>query len=120
MKRYPFIIALIIGLAVMGGRCSLTTTVKQPVTNTTVNTTNVAVASAISYPGQEGKNALELLESTHRVDVSAQGFVNAIDGVNPGDHEFWAFYVNGKQAEVGAKEYQTKNGETIEWKLEKF
>ena len=35
-------------------------------------------------------------------------------------HEFWAFYVNGKQAEVGAGSYIVKQGDTIEWKIETY
>lgn len=124
MKRSPLLVSLLLGLAVLGASCSLTTTVKQQSANTksvTTNTvTNTTATAKVAYAGQTGKNALELLQSGHTVDASAQGFVNAIDGVKPGEHEFWAFYVNAKQAAVGAKDYQTKDGETIEWKLEKF
>lgn len=116
MKRFSSSILLIIGLTVAGASCGLTTTVQKTV-NTTVNTVKQQV---VNYTGQEGKNALDLLKSGHTVDVSDQGFVNAIDGVKPGDHQFWALYVNGKQAEVGAKDYITKKGDTVEWKLESF
>lgn len=74
----------------------------------------------VAYTGQAGKNALELLQIDHRVDVSAEGFVNAIDGQKPGDRQFWAFYVNCTQANVGAKDYQTKDQDFIEWRLESF
>lgn len=118
MKRSSFLLTVALGLALTGASCSLTTKV---LTNTnTVSNLNTAVSTSITYSGQDGKNALELLQSTHQVDVSAQGFVNAIDGRKPGDHQFWAYYVNGKQADVGAKEYQAKTGETIEWKLESY
>lgn len=117
MKRYLIILTLAAGLSVSGASCSLLTT-KQVNSNTT--NTNIATTGAITYAGQDGKNALELLQQKHSVDVSAQGFVNAIDGRKPGDHEFWALYVNGKQAEVGAKEYVSKSNDAIEWKLESF
>lgn len=116
MKRLSTIAILALGLTLTGASCGLTTTVKKSV-NSTIN---AAQAQAVSYTGQVGKNALDLLSSGHTVDVSAQGFVNAIDGVKPGDHQFWALYVNGKQAEVGAKDYITKAGDSIEWKLESY
>jgi hypothetical protein len=116
MKRYAFLISAGLGLALLGASCSWTTTVNQNV-NTTVNTNT---ASSVSYTGQDSKNALELLESKHSVDVSDQGFVNAIDGVHPGTRQFWALYVNGKQADVGAKELITKSTDTFEWKLESY
>lgn len=116
MKHRILIPSLAISLAFFGAACSLTTTV-----NRNVNTAaNANQAVTISYAGQDGKNALELLESGHQVDVSDQGFVNTIDGIEPGPHQFWAFYVNGTSADVGAKDYQTKSSDTIEWKLEAF
>lgn len=120
MKRFSSVLVLALGLTLAGAGCGLTTTVDvQETTNSTINT-NVAVSGSITYAGQDGKNALELLQQKNSVDVSAQGFVNAINGRKPGDREFWAFYVNGKQAEVGAKDYATKTSDEIEWKLETF
>jgi len=121
-------VSLIVGLSLLGAGCSLTHTVNVNSTTSTNLNTNVSVntsantnaAATISYSGQIGKNALELLESKHQVDVSSQGFVNAIDGVKPGDHQFWSFYVNGKQAEVGARDYITKADDQIEWRLESY
>jgi len=122
MKRFSSVLVLALGLTLVGAGCGLTTTVNvnEPVnTNVSLNV-NVAVSGSITYAGQDGKNALELLQQKNSVDVSAQGFVNAINGRKPGEREFWAFYVNGKQAEVGAKDYATKTSDAIEWKLETF
>jgi hypothetical protein len=74
----------------------------------------------ISYVGLEGKNALELLKAGHQVDTQKFSFgemVQSIDGVKAPATDFWAFYVNGKQADVGAGDYQTKTGDTLSWKL---
>lgn len=124
MKRFSSFLLLVLGLTVAGAGCGLTTTtqIRTTTNSANVNTavTNTAATGSITYAGQDGKNALELLQQNHTVDVSAQGFVNAIDGRKPGDHEFWAFYTNGKQAEVGAKDYASKNSDEIEWKLETF
>ena len=120
MKRFSTVFLLIIGLALIGAGCGLTTTIRLPIGHTTGAGANTASTAEIGYSGQNGKNALELLQQNHTVDVSAQGFVNAIDGRQPGDHQFWAFYVNGQQAAVGAKDYQTKTSDTVDWKLESF
>jgi len=77
----------------------------------------------ISYVGVEGKNALELLKSSHQVETQKFSFgemVQSIDGVKAPATDFWAFYINGKQAEVGAGDYQTKSGDKLSWKLQKI
>jgi hypothetical protein len=78
---------------------------------------------SIQYQGINGKTALEILKSTHQVQTQEYKglgeFVQGIDGTVPAKDEFWSFYVSGKQAQVGASAYITKNGELIEWKLEK-
>ncbi|MBI5466716.1 MAG: DUF4430 domain-containing protein [Candidatus Kerfeldbacteria bacterium] len=121
MRYSKALLPVALSLLLLGAGCSLTQTVN--VSTRTANTNTVAntnASTSVRYPGQDGKNALELLQSNHTVDVSAQGFVNAIDDRQPADRQFWAYYVNGKQADVGAKEYQTKNGDQIEWKLESY
>jgi len=35
-------------------------------------------------------------------------------------HEYWAFYVNGKLSDVGPADYKTKDGDVVEWKIEKY
>jgi len=77
--------------------------------------------SEISYQGQEGKTAMELLKASHQVEATPFDFgdmVTSIDGVKPDSSQFWAFYVNGQASMVGADAYQTKNGDQITWKLD--
>ncbi|MFZ2026435.1 MAG: DUF4430 domain-containing protein [Microgenomates group bacterium] len=74
---------------------------------------------------QKGATALQALNSTHKIKSKGVGqntFVTAIDGREAlaDKQEFWAFYVNGKQAEVGAGTYIIKNNDTIEWKIETY
>lgn len=81
--------------------------------------------AGIKYQGVEGQNALELLKASHQVETKSFGdageFVTSIDGVAPNaSTHFWAFYVNGSQAQVGAGSYVTKSGDLIEWKLEEI
>lgn len=122
MKKKIFIPVL--ALALFGASCwTQSVNVNSTTLNENSNTNTVACAATAgnpSYAGQDGKNALELLQADHQVDVSAEGFVNAIDAKKPADRQFWALYVNCKQAEVGAKDYQTKTSDLVEWKLESF
>jgi hypothetical protein len=79
--------------------------------------------TAVSYQGEAGKNAMEILKERHQVktqNFSGVGeFVTSIDGVEADSKtNFWSFYVNGRQSPVGASQYETKPGDMIEWKLE--
>ena len=82
-------------------------------------------APEFSYDGEDGSTALDLLlEADPSAEVSGEGenaFVTAIDGVaaDP-DSEFWALYVNGEMATVGAGSLDTTDEDEITWKLETF
>lgn len=82
-------------------------------------------APELSYEGREGATALDLLleadPSAQVTDEGENAFVTAIDGVaaDP-DSEFWALYVNGEMATVGAGSLETTDGDEITWKLETF
>ena len=72
-----------------------------------------------------GKTALELTKE--KVNVVTKGedvnaYVVEINGRSAEDSkkEFWAFYVNGKIAEVGAGSYILKEGDRVEWRIEKY
>ncbi len=82
----------------------------------------VVVNNYFSYKGETGKNALEILKQKTSVEQSASGLVVSINNRKADDskHEFWGFFVNGKIAEVGPADYQTKKGDQIEWKIQKY
>ncbi len=90
---------------------------KQVTTDTLVN-----IEVYLSYKGKNRKDALTLLKKQAVVGQNASGLVTSINGRKADDtkREYWAFYVNGKQAPVGPAEYQTKNGDKIEWKIERY
>ena len=122
-----FVIIAIIGC--VGIVYALTQTVIAPSTPTLSNTETEqkiqqVPTTTITYPGVEGKNALELLKASHVVKTQefagAGEFVSEINGVAPDANHFWSFYVNGEQSQVGASQYITKSTDTIEWKLEKI
>lgn len=76
----------------------------------------------LKYQGQDGKTALTILKTKADVvtkDSSYGTYVDSINGVKGGDSgKYWALYVNGSPAQVGADAYTTKTGESIEWKFE--
>ncbi|MBW3568602.1 DUF4430 domain-containing protein [Candidatus Parcubacteria bacterium] len=78
----------------------------------------------VAYQGEQGKTALEILKSLTEVETEESSigeFVTTINGVKAdGTTQFWAFYVNGKQAAEGAGTYKTSPDEKIEWRIEKI
>lgn len=77
----------------------------------------------VSYNGVDGEVALVTLKAVTSVKTKNSGdlgeFVTEINGVEAEDGQnFWAFYVDGKQADKGASNYETKFGEKVEWRLE--
>jgi hypothetical protein len=78
----------------------------------------------ISYRGQNGKTALDLLKGHYPVKSQhfngVGDFVTSINNVVAPQNYFWAFEVNGKLSTVGAGQYVTKNTDTLTWKLEKI
>jgi hypothetical protein len=98
--------------------------------STNTNNTNVAnhntnVATSYRYPGQDGKNALELLKTTYpntttKTSGSLGEQVMSINGIEAKSNEYWEFLVNGAAASVGAGAYVTKSTDTITWKLTSF
>lgn len=47
-------------------------------------------------------------------------FVKSINGINPKNNQFWAFYYNGSFSNVGASAQKIKNGDQIFWQLSSF
>lgn len=74
-----------------------------------------------SYQVKENTTALALLKTSHQVETKDFGslgeMVVSVDGMTARVDQFWAFYVNGKLANVGAGSYILKNSDKVEWKL---
>ncbi len=127
MKTKSLIIVLvaviaIIGIFIIGGLPSANTTKNQ---NTNENVT-LAVnmfnnSKSFSYEFQN-ISALGLLEKNNTVNVtdSKYGkFVNCINSVCSNNNYYWIYYVNNKEAQLGAASYYVKGNDTIEFKYEK-
>ncbi|MDB5184975.1 MAG: hypothetical protein JWN38_783 [Candidatus Saccharibacteria bacterium] len=75
----------------------------------------------ISYNGKKGVTAYALLQKYATVQAKHYSFgdlVTAVNGVAGNGPKYWTFYVNGKQANVGASAYVTKDSDKIMWKLQ--
>ena len=84
------------------------------------NVVQKKAGSDISYKGVQGKTALELLKANHKVETqmfSGSEFVKSIDSLTPDSNHYWSFMVNGIESPVGAGQYVTKDGDTVEWQL---
>lgn len=80
----------------------------------------------ITYQGQDGLTALEILkEQSEDVVTNGEGenaFVVSINGVTADStkQQYWSFKVNGQMAESGVGSYITKDGDIIEMELATF
>lgn len=125
---YPIVAVAIVILGIFFVINSNTPSTTNNSETPTTESSNVATQSAkprtLAYRGQEGKTALELLKGAVTIETQGEGemaFVTTINGYKPDvTAEFWAFYVNDKQAEVGAGSYITKSTDMIEWRLEEI
>lgn len=130
MKRIQIIILAVVLVVVIGlsfGNIGLTPqpaqapTPSAATTQSPTPTSSPTALATIDYPGQTGKTALELLNASHQVksQTSSLGvLVQSIDGHASDNNHYWLFYINGVAATVGADQYQTKDGQQIEWRLE--
>jgi hypothetical protein len=75
----------------------------------------------ISYKGTNNVNAYVLLKKYAVVQAKHYSFgyfVTSINGVAGNGPKYWTMYVNGKESNVGASDYITKDSDTITWKLQ--
>ncbi len=93
--------------------------------NITVYLKLVGLTDFVKHEISAGKTALDLTKE--KADIVTKGekentYIIGINGIaaQNSKKEFWAFYVNGKLATVGAGSYKLKEGDKIEWKIEKY
>lgn len=79
----------------------------------------------VSYKVSQGETALDLLKKNAQVQSKGEGvnaYVDEINGVTAQDSkkEYWALYINGKLANVGAGSYYLKDSDKIEWEIDNY
>jgi hypothetical protein len=82
----------------------------------------VPLKNYFSYKGSNGVDAMVLLRRYASVNQDHSGMISGINGriADTSKHEYWAFWVNGTLAQVGAADYKTKNTDVIAWKIEHY
>lgn len=86
-------------------------------------TASSALQHVVTYSGQDGQNALDLLKAHHQVaaqQYSVGSYVTTIDGISAPPNYYWAFSVNGQPSQVGAGQYVTHNSDTLRWQLQRI
>lgn len=112
------IVVLVIVLALGGSYIAKTNGNASPTASPTATAT---ASTTVSYVGVEGKNALELLKASHKVETKKYDFgelVQSIDGLASDSTKYWILYADGKMSDVGADALKTTTGQQIEWRLE--
>ena len=117
------IVAAIVVVAGLGGGLLYKSAypAKKTIVTSVVSTTPTKT-TLVSYDGIEGKTALEIFKTKATVVTkTATGlgeYVISVNGNDGGGTKYWLFFVNGKEAEVGAGSYITHSNDKIEWKLQ--
>lgn len=113
-KKVTLIFLLVVAFSLMAVGCA------KKVPEEPKDGNQAAQGEDISYAGQNGRTALDLLRSKYRVETRAVGsseVVVSISGRQPGTGQVWSFTVNGSQAPLPADRYVTKTGDVIRWEL---
>lgn len=65
---------------------------------------------------------MDIMESHFDVDVTEEGFVEALEGVaqDPDEGLFWVFEVNDEMVTVGAEEFVPEDQDIVTWELMAF
>lgn len=73
---------------------------------------------------EKGINAFEAMQQAAEVEYEDYGslgaFVKSIEGIKPGQGNYFALYINGVYANKGISSYSIKEETLIEWKIEKL
>ena len=114
---------ILIGLGVLVGMREAPSVPSEDETTAVEELQQTTVVRTVSYQGQDGKTAFDLLKESNEVatlESDTGVFVTKIDEVGGDPDTYWLYYVDGEPATMAADAYETQNGQTIEWRYEKF
>ena len=128
MTKFTKALIIIVTLSFLAAACNpapVQQVNEQSVIHVTQSVQGEKQNEVLQFSTSEQKNALDLLKGSYQVQTKNFGaglgeLVEEVNAVKPGRDEFWAFYVNGKSSNVGAGSYTPKDGDSLEWKLEKI
>ncbi|MBM3209551.1 DUF4430 domain-containing protein [Candidatus Shapirobacteria bacterium] len=120
-KILPFLLIGLIGLFFLLNLGKASPTGPQTKVSITPSVTP-AIDYDFSYKGSTGADALTLLKQQAKVEQDSSGLVTSINGqrADARNREYWAFYINGKLAEVGPAFFKTADSDIIGWRMERY
>ncbi|MER2063330.1 MAG: DUF4430 domain-containing protein [Alkalibacterium sp.] len=100
----------------------------EPVTSDGESTVNIVIyvdeeeVSNESIEVEEGTTLMTMMEENYEMEVSDEGFVEAIEGYeqDPTDSLFWIFEVNEEMIEESAEDFVPEDGDIVLWELMAF
>lgn len=121
-KTKVLILAVVLAAGLGGGGWLLAnSSSEQPYGETAAEQPQQPADDYVTYQGEGGKTALELLKIHAEVETDQYDFgelVTSINGVASDGSKYWTFYVNDQMASEGAGDYETEDSDVIEWKLQ--
>jgi hypothetical protein len=121
LNKTKTIILSIVAVAMVGGAGTAAYVANSSSHKVDVSKNSKQQTVYIKYNGQSGVDALTLLKkhaSVHTKHYSFGDLVTSINGTAGNGPKYWTFYLNGKEASVGAGSYVTKSTDKIEWRLQ--
>ena len=121
LTKTNVIVAVVVAVVILAGGGAWAVIARNSSSNATTVINNQRQLTQISYKGETGVDALTLLKKHATVTVKHYSFgdlVTSINGNQGSGPKYWTFYINGKEASVGAGSYKTKDDDTLSWKLQ--
>jgi len=118
-KTKIIIVSVIVALAAVAGGSAAYIYHQSTLVNAITNAQHQL--TQISYHGHNGTDALTLLKQHANVATKRYSFgdlVTSINGSAGNGPKYWTFYINGKQADIGAGSYKTKDSDVLMWRLQ--
>lgn len=81
----------------------------------------VVETTALSFT--DGDTAFDLLQAVAEVEFEETDygpFITGINGQTPEGDDYWGFFINGVEAQVGAADYTLQNGDNVLFKITSF
>lgn len=114
-KNLKIIVGILIVVVVLGGGYGV---LRQRNLNNQSVSSSVEQSKLISYDGEDGKTAYDILQSKYSVEASTGSYgvmVSSINGLKATSTEFWLYSVNGEQPDKAADQFMTRSGDKITW-----
>jgi hypothetical protein len=120
-NKLKTLIVGVVAAVIIAGGAVVAVVANSPTHKTGASYNSQQQLTYLTYRGQDSVDALTLIKKHAQVGVKHYSFgdlVTSINGSQGNGPRYWTLYVNGKESNVGAGSYITKNSDKIEWKLQ--